>query len=988
MSSSQTSKENTHVQRSLSTKSKYTIRRKVSNVLDEHDAMEQFNAILKERKVAMEAQQSRCKSRVERGFLWFAYCFQERWARGVCTQCRLLAQGFFIFWIFCTVVLIIGRSTDSEMGYPLAEPFCGNASTCTSINLGNTGLDLSTATGVFLTSFWDSWTYMGDPGTHAGEETWPRRIAAFTVTMLGIFMMATVIGFISNIMIEMMEDLRTGKSAVIEEGHTLLLGWTSSTVSLITELIIANESEGGGVIVVLANTEVGTDQKKKKEEIENVIKHSIDELGGNKGTKVVIRIGDYTLMAELAKVGVDKARAIVVQAPAGNADKADSSTLRAVLSLRALQIKMGDFRGSIIAELRDIDNQLLIQTVGGKDVLTVVSHDIIGRIMIKSARNPGLADVYEGLLGFEGAEFYMKCHDEDCPEIAGMHFGDLFDCYDGAIPFGVHRFHREHNADHHRAQDQVVSQMLHQDGMEIASTKPELDYFLNPPSSLIIKKGDEIVVLAEDDDTYSLDIEKVKKKKLERMNSNNKDEIPDFIEQDNVKKEIILMVGWRRDVDDIIRLLNTLTGKGSELHIFSNLSLDERLEKLAAGGLDLEEEDVAWKDDTHDSVEWGDHHHDNFVLLLEGEPNLRIVQWQGQPANMRDIKILNRKLAEFWEEDDDVFLTSSERSPLRIDRDSNFDTSAFEDKPKKNPIRRMSSRLSKNKSFNNKHALKQFDSILILADERLEMDAMHSDSNVLASLLLLKDEQLKQGVFSKNSLFAQEELQNQNQKGKNGCTITFEIVDPRTQQILKTNAAITEGSFYIISTHIVAKYLAMVAERKEIHGVLRELLGPAGAEISLINIDKFVSGHRSLTFRELQAKCRKKEAICLGYVQRKIDKNTGGFEVYRSGLDDDVLNTTTEPLPRNLNEKIITMGEDENFKIVTELIIIKGRHHDLATLEHFGMGQAIEEFKKQGIDFLTTDHSLERLHSQHRETKTGSHGGSEKVKRVQSKGVL
>ena len=299
-----------------------------------------------------------------------------------------------------------------------------------------------------MLAVWDAWTYLADPGTHAGEETWARRAAALLVTFMGILFMATIIGFVSNTLLELIDEFRTGKSAVVEEDHTVLLGWTSSSVSLITEIIIANESEDGnikGVIVVLANG-----GQKEKEEIESVIAHTITSTIGAqrhriccgrlpcfrrsvclgfceaccertlsssnqlifKGTKIVVRAGNYTLMHDLENISINKAKAIVVQAPAGNADKADATTLRAVLSLKALELKMlqenePGFRGNIIAELRDIDNQLLIQTVGGKDVLTVVSHDIIGRIMIKSARNPGLADVYEGLLGFDGAEFYM-----------------------------------------------------------------------------------------------------------------------------------------------------------------------------------------------------------------------------------------------------------------------------------------------------------------------------------------------------------------------------------------------------------------------------------------------------------------------------------------------------------------------------------------------------------------------------------------------------
>ena len=42
-----------------------------------------------------------------------------------------------------------------------------------------------------------------------------------------------------------------GLGNVVEKDHSLILGWTSFTVQYILEICLANESEGGGVIVVL-----------------------------------------------------------------------------------------------------------------------------------------------------------------------------------------------------------------------------------------------------------------------------------------------------------------------------------------------------------------------------------------------------------------------------------------------------------------------------------------------------------------------------------------------------------------------------------------------------------------------------------------------------------------------------------------------------------------------------------------------------------------
>ena len=56
------------------------------------------------------------------------------------------------------------------------------------------------------------------------------------------------------------------------------------------------------------------------------------------------------------------ARAIIVLAPEGAADKADASVLRCVLSLK--RFVFIPLNGHVVAEMRDIDNTSLVEVVG------------------------------------------------------------------------------------------------------------------------------------------------------------------------------------------------------------------------------------------------------------------------------------------------------------------------------------------------------------------------------------------------------------------------------------------------------------------------------------------------------------------------------------------------------------------------------------------------------------------------------------------------
>lgn len=107
-----------------------------------------------------------------------------------------------------------------------------------------------------------------------------------------------------------------------------MLGWTDKSISLIRQICLANASEKGGVIVVLAETE--------KEELEAELASHLppEEL---RGTRVIFRTGTPLLSVDLVKVAAHRARSIIIMAnSSGDADRSDAAVLRTVLSLKTL----------------------------------------------------------------------------------------------------------------------------------------------------------------------------------------------------------------------------------------------------------------------------------------------------------------------------------------------------------------------------------------------------------------------------------------------------------------------------------------------------------------------------------------------------------------------------------------------------------------------------------------------------------------------------
>ncbi|XP_020548401.1 ion channel CASTOR isoform X1 [Sesamum indicum] len=411
---------------------------------------------------------------------------------------------------------------------PYAKPLALLVATLLLICLG--GLALYGVTDDSLAdSLWLSWTYVADSGNHANSEGIGPRLVSVSISFGGMLIFAMMLGLVSDAISEKFDSLRKGRSEVVERNHTLILGWSDKLGSLLNQLAIANESLGGGTVVVMA--------ERDKEEMElDIAKMEFDF----RGTSVICRSGSPLILADLKKVSVSKARAIIVLAEDGNADQSDARALRTVLSLTG--VKEG-LRGHIVVELSDLDNEVLVKLVGGELVETVVAHDVIGRLMIQCARQPGLAQIWEDILGFENCEFYIK----RWSQLDGMQFEDVLISFPEAIPCGV----------------------------KVASRGGKI--ILNPEDSYVLQEGDEVLVIAEDDDTYSpSDLPMVWRGNLP------KDEV--------IQKsfERILLCGWRRDMEDMIMVLDAFLADGSELWMFNEVPEKERERKLTDGGLDID----------------------------------------------------------------------------------------------------------------------------------------------------------------------------------------------------------------------------------------------------------------------------------------------------------------------------------------------------------------------------------------------------------------
>lgn len=299
----------------------------------------------------------------------------------------------------------------------------------------------------FGEDFWQSLLRVLDTGTMASDTAWAVRIVALIVTISGIIIASALIGIIATAFEQRLEALQRGRGAVIESGHTLILGRSPRLYAVISEIVVANESERKPAIVVLSTTE--------KSEIEDDVDQRVDNL---KNTRLIFRTGDPANPSNLEKVAIATARSVVVLAD--EQEEGDAGAVKAALAASSM-LPEGD--APIVVELGSESTAEALVAACGDRVLPVHAADIIAKVVAQACRQAGLGAVYRELLDFDGDEIYTT----EATDVVGQRFGDILLSYQGSTPLGLQ----------------------HADGR----------LSLAPPMDLVVAAGDRLFLVAEDD---------------------------------------------------------------------------------------------------------------------------------------------------------------------------------------------------------------------------------------------------------------------------------------------------------------------------------------------------------------------------------------------------------------------------------------------------------------------------------------------------------
>jgi len=366
-----------------------------------------------------------------------------------------------------------------------------------------------------------------------GDSNWLAKMASIFGVMVGLILFSSMVAFITSVFESKLEELKRGRSIVLEKNHTLILGFGDRILEIIRELIEANESEEDASIVILAEND--------KEEMDNIIR---DNIPRTLSTRIITRSGVATNINNLKKVMAKNAKSIIIMnnaacwRPEKERKLADALVLKSIMSIIA--VCKGEEHPPIVCEIHSNRDQTLAQNISKGTVKALNEVSVLSKMIAQLAlsRN-GLSIVYGDMVGFDGNEFYFYRPSDGWGDV--LTFGQSLYRFKSSTPIGVHTSNGE--------------------------------IILNPPKETFINEKDELIIFAEDDSTILYFKEPI-------FNPTIKS-IPKTLTK--LRTQRVALLNWTTKTEIIMDKLCSYLPKGSELCTFVDLKskeMDDYVESL------------------------------------------------------------------------------------------------------------------------------------------------------------------------------------------------------------------------------------------------------------------------------------------------------------------------------------------------------------------------------------------------------------------------
>jgi Trk K+ transport system NAD-binding subunit len=395
-------------------------------------------------------------------------------------------------------------------------------------------------------AIWWAFLRLTDPG-YLGDDvgTWQRFVSTLLTISGYVVFMGTLVAILTRWLIAKMADLERGLTPVTLKNHVVVLGWTSQTLPLLSELLgssgrmrrFLEKHDAQKLNLVVLSEEASAAQV-----------HELRSEPGiaRRARQIILRSGSAIQPDALHRVACLDAAAVIVPSAAHEAGSLVTSDVETVKALLSIAAQARHFQSSlpfVVAEIQDVRKLPVIERAYPGAVEVVAGDATISRLMVQNILHPGLSEVFNELLtAGEGNEIYIRGGES----LGGMTLGELAAARPEVIVLGLLK--------HHDA------------GWDVQ---------LLAPSDSRIEPADRVVIMARDYSETEPDPKKGALPELERGQAVRVDRPADQV------NHRVLVLGWNRRVPSLIAEFLSYGHRHFEVDLVSVVPKAEREQAIA-----------------------------------------------------------------------------------------------------------------------------------------------------------------------------------------------------------------------------------------------------------------------------------------------------------------------------------------------------------------------------------------------------------------------
>ncbi|MGO1460778.1 MAG: CASTOR/POLLUX-related putative ion channel [Oleiphilaceae bacterium] len=286
-------------------------------------------------------------------------------------------------------------------------------------------------------AIWWAFLRLTDPG-YLGDDvgTWQRFVSTLLTISGYVVFMGTLVAILTRWLIAKMADLERGLTPVTLKNHIVVLGWSSQTLPLLSELLGSSGRmrrflkihDAQRLNLVVLSQEASAEQVHELRSEPGI---------GRRARQIILRSGSAIQPDALQRVACLDAAAVIVPSAAhevGSLITSDVETVKALLSITAQARQHQAALPYVVAEIQDIRKLPVVERAYPGAVEVVAGNATISRLMVQNVLHPGLSEVYNELLtAGEGNEIYIRGGES----VAGQTLGELASERPNAVVLGL-----------------------------------------------------------------------------------------------------------------------------------------------------------------------------------------------------------------------------------------------------------------------------------------------------------------------------------------------------------------------------------------------------------------------------------------------------------------------------------------------------------------------------------------------------------------------